>query len=771
MKILAALLCAGFSAALLWATPVRAQDAQDAPQEWVAQLDRLSVYATRTAFEAFEVPGAVTVLDRETMDALQASTASDLFDGVPGLRFEGGPRRTGQAPVLRGSTGAGVLVLFDGARQSFVSTHDGRFFVEPDLLQTVEVLRGPSSALYGSGAIGGVLALRTVSADDLLGEGETFGVRLRGGLQGASAEEGVGGSVFARSEAGAWDGLLSVRLRNSGDIELGNDARLPSDDKVQSSLLKGTARVSEDLEFSASALFYEGDSRDPNNPQENNTEDSLFNELIPGVVLGLVDRNVTSETWRGHAKFNPDNPLVDFSANIWLANNEVEEAEVAADRVILRAVETLGAKFENHSRFNFSSARALTLSYGVEIYEDEQRGTDVGMDAQGVDGARAGVPGADSLFTGAYVQAAFALQEPGGLPGVLRVIPGLRYDNFETDLDGGASVDDDEVSFKLGANFEWSAGFLLFANYAEAFRAPTFNELFPSGVHFSVPCNTAYETPRGDMLPLRCAGNLPSLDNTFDESSAGLAPEDSHTWEVGLGFNLDNLGTVDGHLSFKGSYWSADVKNLIAPAIAPPNFGALFGRYGASLAPGGPPFMNIPGQACDLDLVARGPAMVPESLTCTHFGTTSFVATPEAELDGVELEAYYENPFLYARATWSTIDGRNTRTGAPVGVLSPDRLFLDVGARSPEVGLRVGVRTTIARSFDGVDESGNAAPRAAYETFDLYASWSPARGALAGFRLDFGVDNLTDEAYEVVAAGAFEAGRSFKATLAWRANW
>ena len=47
----------------------------------------------------------------------------------------------------------------------------------------------------------------------------------------------------------------------------------------------------------------------------------------------------------------------------------------------------------------------------------------------------------------------------------------------------------------------------------------------------------------------------------------------------------------------------------------------------------------------------------------------------------------------------------------------------------------------------------------------------PAEGPFKGFRLDLGVDNVTDEDYEVVAAGVSEEGINYKAALSWTHKW
>ncbi|MEO0871421.1 MAG: TonB-dependent receptor plug domain-containing protein, partial [Pseudomonadota bacterium] len=189
----------------------------------------ITVLATRNPSNAFDFPGQVTVIDRAIIDDFNASSLQDVFVAIPGTTFDSGPRRTGDAPNVRGLSGSGVLIFQDGARQSFISGHDGRFFIDPELVQTIEVVRGPSSALYGSGALGGVIATTTKTARDLLQEGERFGVRLTAGYQSVNDEFRVGVTGAGQSSDGVWDALANVTYRQSGGIELGSGNTLPAD--------------------------------------------------------------------------------------------------------------------------------------------------------------------------------------------------------------------------------------------------------------------------------------------------------------------------------------------------------------------------------------------------------------------------------------------------------------------------------------------------------------------------------------------------------------
>ena len=163
------LTCRGVSG-LMFGVAACALSAGAEEAEPVAELraDEVTVYGTSNPIAVFDYPGQVSVVSRDDIELLIPSTPSDLLRDVPGVDFSGGPRRTGEVPSIRGLSGDNVLILLDGARQSFISGHDGRFFIDPELISTVEVVRGPASSLYGSGAVGGVLAFETVDAADLL---------------------------------------------------------------------------------------------------------------------------------------------------------------------------------------------------------------------------------------------------------------------------------------------------------------------------------------------------------------------------------------------------------------------------------------------------------------------------------------------------------------------------------------------------------------------------------------------------------------------------
>ncbi|MEM8825463.1 MAG: TonB-dependent receptor, partial [Pseudomonadota bacterium] len=418
----------------------------------------ITVFATRDASRPFDYPGQVTVIDRDNILDFNPSTLSEVFAAIPGAQFDSGPRRTGDAPTVRGLSGGGVQIFLDGARQSFLSGHDGRFFVDPELVQAVEVVRGPTSALYGSGALGGVIATRTITARDILAPGKTFGFRVNSGYQSVNDEFRVGGTAVWQSEDGLFDVVGHLTYRDSGDIELGSGSELPADDEILSSLLKTTVRPTDDIELYASWIRFGSDSTDPQNPQGAN---------VAGPTNELVFRDVESNTLQGGIRWTPDSTdLIDLNIVGYYTENSVDEDEVESPRTTDRTVETVGVAVDNRSLIRFTDDISLKLTYGGEYYEDQQDG----FDSATADESRGGVPDAETEFYGLFLQAELKLADLGPVPGTLSIIPGVRYDSFDTSSsDDGFDIDEDEVTPKVGVAYKPIPEILIFGNYAEGF--------------------------------------------------------------------------------------------------------------------------------------------------------------------------------------------------------------------------------------------------------------------------------------------------------------
>ncbi|MDN3518694.1 TonB-dependent receptor [Aquisalimonas lutea] len=677
---------------------------QQATDSGEVRLSPVSVTATLNPISAFDYPGMVSVIGTEEIRDHQPSTPDDLLGRLPNVEFTGGPRRTGEVPSIRGFSGADVVVTIDGARQNFLSGHDGRFFLDPLLLREVEVLRGPASSLYGSGATGGVIALRTLRARDLLGPGDSAGVRVHGGYQDVNDETHAGLTAYGRP-ADDLGVLASVTTRNSGTIELGDGNELTdTDDDIVSGLLKGNWQAGEHSELEASFQRFDNDAREPNNPQGLGGDNQ-------------VDKDIRSDTARLRYSFSdPANPLLDLDALVYRTETSVDERRLddsglgPRGELLERNVDTTGVRLDNRSRGSLGDV-GVTLTYGAEAYQDKQTGAADGAD-------RAGVPDAEYDFYAAFAQAEIRWDQPAGVPGELLLVPGVRFDRFEASSEGADDLEDDEISPRLGITWKPTHSTMLFVNRANAFRAPTVGEIYPSGTHFQIPLGPPFGTISNRFVP-----------------NPDLKPQRTRTWEFGGGFEVSDLLASGDALNVKLTHFEVDGEDFIDTRVDQP---APF----TDCNPG------IPGD-CD--------------------GTSRSVNVASAELSGQEVEAHYRVGRLRTSFGFSRIDGENTRTGEKLGVLTPRQFTLDARYLLPALDTTIGGRILRASDFDKVNDPSEE--RDAYTVVDLSLTWQPGGPALRGLSVRLGVDNVFDEAYSRTYTGAAEPGRNLKASVGYNVSW
>ena len=195
-----------------------------------AAVEDMTVTATGNARSAFEAPMMVSVIDATAPENQTASSAADLLRTVPGLTLDGTGRTNGQDVNLRGYDRRGVLVLVDGVRQGTDTGHLNSTFLDPALIKRIEVVRGPSALLYGSGALGGVIAYDTADAKDLLEAGQNSGYRVFGTAATGDHSLGMGASAFGRTDT--LDGLLAWSSRDRGDLRQSDGATAPNDEAI-----------------------------------------------------------------------------------------------------------------------------------------------------------------------------------------------------------------------------------------------------------------------------------------------------------------------------------------------------------------------------------------------------------------------------------------------------------------------------------------------------------------------------------------------------------
>ena len=273
-------------AALVWAVPAWAQDAgaegdeTEQPEVYtIAARDDIIVTTSRAWTDLpARYPGSVSVITADDLDRRQTRNIADVLRDVPGVAVAG---VAGQTQIrLRGSEANHVLVLVDGIEVSdpFAGEFDiGTLQAEPGA--RLEVLRGAQSALYGSDAIGGVVAYQSASGDSLPG----FAARLEGGTQGT-----LNGAARYGAHGIGWDAALSAVVVSTdgqpnargGTRDIGRDSYTLAG--------KGSVEVTEDFALRAAARFIR---------TEGQTNDSDFDIASPtfGFIIDSPGVTFTNE--------------------------------------------------------------------------------------------------------------------------------------------------------------------------------------------------------------------------------------------------------------------------------------------------------------------------------------------------------------------------------------------------------------------------------------------------------------------------------------------
>ncbi len=197
-------------------------------------LDTTIVTASRLEEPADASIRAVSVITREQIERIPARDAAELLRRLPGVQIgrNGGP---GQATslFLRGTASDHVLILIDGVpAQSATTGATALQHIDPELIERIELVRGPASTLYGSSAIGGVIQIFTRKTDrhtprmhGAVQAGNEATFNASAGLSGGNGPL-TAGLVVSHQQTGGYPPKASSRLargyrHDSFDLRLG----------------------------------------------------------------------------------------------------------------------------------------------------------------------------------------------------------------------------------------------------------------------------------------------------------------------------------------------------------------------------------------------------------------------------------------------------------------------------------------------------------------------------------------------------------------------
>lgn len=696
-----------------------------------------------TAEREQTLPNAATVntVGREELDRLPPTSTSDIFKGIPGVTAANARNGASFDLNVRGQQGDRVKVLVDGTQSTSNTSksyggENNHNYVDPDLVSSIVVEKGPNSGPHGAGTGGGVVNLSTLGADDLLRDGKNWGLRLRGGWAN-NASPGTGfrtynntGAIDVRtpdrnksaSVAGAWralDGKLDLVAvhseRRSSNYYAGSSGSPTfsnhgpaGETREPISLYKPDREVFNTSQATKSALFKARLQLPVDQWVElsHNQLESRFGESritsfdynIEQKPLSEVEKttSLVRYGWKPAA-----NPFWNLRLNLW--HVKLDELHPEITYGVSGTTDTQGLEAWNSSVFDLGGV-GLTLAYGGSLQHEKTTGLGITE------------PRGERELSSLFVRADLQFNERVALD------VGLRRESYASEGTGSFispipgqaripyAVTDghDRVNPSVGLTIKPVESLAFFVRTSEGWRPPT-----PKEVGLTYGHNRTVLQP--ELTESTEVGARWNGKNVW-------AREDAVNVGVTL-FNNRHTGYLARHLSsgtgspyyytnidgarFKGVELSARYDN-----------GAFFGSYGLN-----------------------------------HFETAQFCG-------------------YLATGCTDTFDA-NLGTGMAGLVLPPKRTqTLTIGTRLLERRLTLGLRAhfvtgTVGALLTSTGQTVNTGWRP-HEIYDLFGSYRIGRN----LDLNFSVENLRDRYYvEAMTSSAVaipSPGRTAKVTLTYQ---
>jgi hemoglobin/transferrin/lactoferrin receptor protein len=695
-------------------------------QTVMASLKQVVVSGSRNEQLRDDLPMSMDVLTDSDLEDKQIGNIKDLVKDLPNVSVKHAPARftvTGASnPTgrdgnagfnIRGMGGNRVLMLVDGTRMpsSYVNGNNafGRDALALDLIKRVELVRGPSSVLYGSDGLAGLVNFITYEPSDFLA------------TTGPDTKK-LGGRV-----ATSWSG-------DDEGFNLAATVAGRASDTAQW-MLTGTAR-------SARGLDNMGTNDEPNisrtrpNPQTNRGE-SLLGKLVlrPDAtqkhVLALEHVGKSSDTELLSSRANPL-PLPTTTATRALVAGESDRDTLRRDRLTWDARYVLDSSWADQLQTMVSlqnsdaqdNGRTIRNDAGVRIRDTSynEHTWQVNVQASksralseqwsqkltyGLDVASTDVTswfgGSDPAPLAAYVPKKYFPDSRGSGAALYgqseltndrwSVTPGVRFERFAVDVisqDGyappatipGVSLSGFNTSPKLGALYRMTPQWSAYGNYASGFRAPNAAQL-----------NGFIDPSPG--VNARLLGN------------PNLQPETSKNIELGLRARLQRL-------SLDLSAFTGDYKQLIVDK-------KFLGGTNTVADPNVFQTVNV------------------DNATIWGFefkGSMDWGQVGEGKLS---------MPFAYGQAR-----GQDNGTGQPLNSMDPAMFTMGLNYEAAIWSLRLDLRYHAAKDASDVDPtSGVKAGSTQFTTvpsattLDLTGQWRIRKDV----RLTAGIVNLTDRKY------------------------
>jgi len=697
-------------------------------------LNEVVVSGSRNEQKRDDLPASTEVLDRQTIEEEQINDIRDAVRDLPNVSVKRAPARFGLATGntgrdgnagfnIRGLDGNRVLLLTDGVRtpRSYVFSANafGRDYFDTELIERIEILKGPVSAMYGSDGMGGLVNMITRSPASFLKGDASFGGSVSVGYSGEDNGWHTGLSMAGRaSDTVQWlvSGAVSRThaLENMGTNDSANlDRTTPNPETDKNKALLAKVIVTPSADQRHSFTYEHVDKTSDYNMLSGRSKPPYISTSVTDLQAN-TDMDRDRLTWDGNVRVN--SALADSVQSILSYQKAsareyaFEDRYTAADRVrdTTYDEDTWQLVLQANKLLRASPDWAHNISYGFDFTRTDVSNLQTGVTPPaGETFPLKRFPDTKETSSALYIQDEMIHEQ-------WSITPGVRFDRFDLDADQAgfnapaASLDGNAVSPKLGILYRATPQYSVYGNYAAGFKAPNAFQVN----NFFENVQAGYKT-------------IPNPD---------LKPEKSQNFELGF------RGRT-GIFNFDVAAFTGDYKDLIEND-------RLVGGRGI-------------------------PRIDPLIFQSVNIG--------KARISGYEFKGEFDLgsqgrgfsvPFAYGHT-----QGTNRTNDQPLNSVDPDKGSVGLKYSANGWSARMDVVHYAAKKRGDVDPTEITAgqqflPPAA-TTLDLSAQWR----IKPGLRLNVAVLNVTDKKYwrwsdvrgladnSPVLDAYTQPGRSFNATL------
>lgn len=713
-----AALCAAAMAAFAAMDTVGAQEADIESQDEqvtaendktgrVTQLQRVVIGAGREKV-AIDTPQAVSVVEQEEIDEAQPQTVGEVLRRVPGVNVSGSERATGQTFNIRGI----------GAPES--ANEEGRIIVTVDGAQKYYEQYRMGGFFSDPELYKKVEVLRGPASSTLYGSGALGGV-INFTTKDASdfIAQGDTGALRLKgafnSNRNGWLGsaIFAQRLNENAEFLLtGNYRRADSYVTGDGSEIRSSDFAAwSGLAKGTFRVGDEGTLRLSYQQWDSDADDQDYAQVGTEPLFGTVDRHVVDKTAVVSYE-NPfsDNDLIDLKISASFSDTTVDQTDAGnPDFGLTCATSTVFCDAEyGYQTWQFN-AQNTSEWRGANWENFLTYGWQTSYQIRSA--TAFDLSGAPIAYghhpEGTDLKTGLFVQNEFIWNDRLTLIPGLRLDYRKLSPDSSTTLAEESDDVAFSPKI---AALYKFNDTFSIFGSVAHTERFPT-------LDETFSTP------------YPSLD---------LTKEKSNNFEAGFAVSAFDLIQDGDGVQLKTTGFYNDITDLIYRQCSSAS-SCLAGGY-----------------------------------------DTQYVNLRSADIYGVEIEAAYDSDFVFANAAYTYTIGKNTSPDATplteyLTTVAPHELKLTLGGKVPQHDLRFGWNARfVAGPQDSLREDSDATSgrySSAFDVHDIFVAWTPKEGAMRGWEVHGGIDNLFDRQYKEFLMNDPAKGRTFKLSLAKQIGW